>query len=399
MQLGDLIVAPTRHLFFTGKGGVGKTSLACATAVALADRGQARAARQHRSRLQPGRGAGRDAGPEPTAVPASPARGRSTSTPKRRRAPTVSASSGPYRGRLPDAAVASIEEQLSGACTVEIAAFDEFAKLLATSRRPRLRPVLFDTAPTGHTLRLLSLPAAWSGFIEANPGPDVVPGPAGRSAGATRASMRPRVRALSDAALTTLVLVTRPEKAALREAERTGGELAALGVSNQRLIVNGVFTAADRDDRLARALEARGARRAPAPADALAKLERITVPLSPHGIVGVAALRELTKAPGRRHGAGGRSVEAGSLPALVDALEAPGRGVIMTMGKGGVGKTTIAAAIAQRAGAARSPRSSDDHRSGRARRRRGRPPQSPTCASAASIPPPRPPPTSRRSVR
>jgi arsenite-transporting ATPase len=206
--------------------------------------------------------------------------------------------------------------------------------------------VIFDTAPTGHTLRLLSLPAAWTGYLQANPGAASCLGPLG-GLQAQRALYEQTVRALSDAHATTLVLVTRPEASALNEAERTRGELAALGVRNQRLILNGLFEATDRDDRVARALDARGKAAVHAMPIGLRQLDRIVVPLSSRSLVGVAALRQLL------YGADPRSavmpparVDSTELNSLIEELAKPGKGVIMTMGKGGVGKTTIAATIA-----------------------------------------------------
>jgi arsenite-transporting ATPase len=255
---------------------------------------------------------------------------------------------GPYRGKLPPSAITSIEEQLSGACTVEIAAFDEFAKLLG---RPEATEhfdhVIFDTAPTGHTLRLLSLPAAWTGYLKENPSAASCLGPLGGLQG-HRDLYEATVRALSDADSTTLVLVTRPEASAIREASRTSDELSALGITNQQLVVNGVFRATDRDDAIARTLEKRGRDALAAIPDGLGKLERIEVPLSPLSLIGIPSLRRLLYAGEQTEVAappGSLDAEQG-LTDLIDDLEKPGRGVIMTMGKGGVGKTTLAAAIA-----------------------------------------------------
>ena len=259
---------------------------------------------------------------------------------------------GPYRGVLPDAAVRSIEEQLSGACTVEIAAFDEFSKLLGDDSATRdFDHVVFDTAPTGHTLRLLSLPAAWTGFLESNVGGTSCLGPlAGLKAqqalyDASRAALIDRTR-------TVLVLVSRAERSALAEAERTRRELADLGVERQELVINGVFRAQDPRDSVAVAMQRRGEEALAAMPTGLRELACTELPLLPFGLVGMEALRQLF---------GGRATPAAApLPAtpaiatvtipplaqLVPLLEEGGRGVIMTMGKGGVGKTTVAVTIA-----------------------------------------------------
>jgi arsenite-transporting ATPase len=255
----------------------------------------------------------------------------------------------PFRNKLPPAIVRSMEEQLSGACTTEIAAFDEFARLLGEpAATADFDCVIFDTAPTGHTLRLMTLPTAWTGFLADNTSGASCLGPlAGLQK--QRAIYENSVAALADGARTTLILVSRPQKAALDEAERTSSELAALGVRNQQLILNGVFHATDSDP-LALALSRRGAEALSAKRDFLKRLSVVEVPLRAHDLVGVPALRELIRngdwEPVGAMRSWGDLPPLESLSALVDDLVRRGQGVIMTMGKGGVGKTTIAAAIA-----------------------------------------------------
>jgi arsenite-transporting ATPase len=257
---------------------------------------------------------------------------------------------GPYRGVLPAVAVASMEEQLSGACTVEIAAFDEFSKLLGDAAvTADFDHIIFDTAPTGHTLRLLELPAAWSSFIDASLTGTSCLGPLS-GLNAHRALYAASNAALRDATRTTLVLVARPDRSSLAEAERTRAELAQLGMVNVRLILNGVFRAPDSSDPTAVAMETRGRASLETLPAGLRGLARVEVPLLGFGLVGIEALREMgTNTPGARESVsdvGATAFHGETLDALVAEIARGGKGVIMTMGKGGVGKTTIAARIA-----------------------------------------------------
>ena len=348
-----LIPDPTRILFFTGKGGVGKTSAACATAIGLADAGRRvlLVSTDPASNLDEVLGVRLTA--EPKAVPDALGLFALNIDPEEAARAYRERVVGPYRGVLPEAAVASIEEQLSGACTLEIAAFDEFTKLLGDADVTReYDHVIFDTAPTGHTLRLLELPAAWSSFIDTNVGGTSCLGPlAGLQAqqGLYAASHT----ALRDAAQTTLVLVARPDRPSLTEAERTRDELSQLGIQNVRLILNGVFRATDTSDAIAVAMEARGLASLETMPGTLHALPRVDVPLLPFGLVGIDALRKMgTSEVGPASsepvdGPAPANVFAGdSLDALVEEIAARGKGVVMTMGKGGVGKTTVAARIA-----------------------------------------------------
>ena len=340
----------TRFLFFTGKGGVGKTTVASAAAVCLAESGR----RVLLVSTDPASNLDdvfqMEARPSPTSVPNVPGLFVMNIDPEAAAAAYREKVVGPYRDILPESAIRGMEEQFSGACTVEIAAFNEFTTLLIDNELvDRYDHILFDTAPTGHTLRLLTLPTAWAGFLDTNTHGASCLGPlAGLEA--QREQYATTVSALADAAQTVVVLVSRPETSALREAARAGGELAGLGIRNQRLVLNGVFMDAAGGDRLAEAMVRRQE-------DALANLPAglrftspVAVPLVASNLTGVAALRDLIQP----HGNGTSKVsteiqhlrDTDGLDALVRTLAAQGRGVVMTMGKGGVGKTTMAAAIA-----------------------------------------------------
>ncbi len=337
----------TRNLLFTGKGGVGKTSTACATAIRLADAGKKvlLVSTDPASNLEEVLGCG--LGPEPRPVPGVPGLSALNINPEAAAHAYRERVVGPYRDLLPTAAVASIEEQLSGACTVEIAAFDEFSKLLTNSGEgSAFDHVVFDTAPTGHTLRLLELPAAWSGFLEENRSGTSCLGPL--SGLKTQQQLYGDARAaLGDPGRTLVVLVSRPEPSALQEAERTRQELAALGIENHHLVINGLFTAQGSSDEIALALDTRGRQALDAIPPSLGALPRTEVPLKAHSLLGAHALRALFQPFPEEHDSSSSEAseihpEATSWDALLGDLIGSEGGVILTMGKGGVGKTTVA---------------------------------------------------------
>nr|WP_315204362.1 arsenical pump-driving ATPase [uncultured Albidiferax sp.] len=339
----------TRYLFFTGKGGVGKTSLSTAAALTLADAGRRvlLVSTDTASNLDEMLGVAlRNV---PTVVPGAP--GLSVLNID----PDTAAES--YRQRVlaqmgagaSPAELATVREQLSGACTTEIASFDEFATLLS-ERDARFDHVVFDTAPTGHTLRLLSLPKAWSGFLEGNDRGASCLGPhSGLKMQEER--FKAALAALSDPAQTTVVLVTRPDKGAMAEAARSAEELKGLGLHNQRLAINGVFHASDSRDAVAAAIEALGQQALDEMPASLRAMPHDMVPLRAFDTVGLPALRALLS-PHQAAVAAAPPVAVEPIPAgqdlatLADALAAAGHGLVMVMGKGGVGKTTIAAALA-----------------------------------------------------
>lgn len=337
----------SRYLFFTGKGGVGKTTIASAVAVALADAGKRTLVISTDPASNLDDVFAVTAGTEPTPVPGVERLFVANLDPEAAAAAFKERAVGPYRGILPEPAIASMEEQLSGACTVEIAAFNEFTAVLAAPERTaEFDHVIFDTAPTGHTLRLLTLPSAWSGYVDEHPAGASCLGPlAGLDQ--RREQYAAAVATLSDPALTTLVLVARAEESALREAARASSELAALGVGNQRLVINGLFSEHGEDPAALAFAERQTAALAGAPAQ-LAEFPAAGVRLIAGDVTGLGALRQLAGATSAVLGDAphGGEVDLPGLVELVDELDAVGNGVVMTMGKGGVGKTTLAAAIA-----------------------------------------------------
>ena len=344
----NLLDITTRYVFFTGKGGVGKTSNACAMAVGLADQGRSVLLVSTDPASNLDQVLGTRLGPRPTAIPGASRLFALNIDPEAAARAYRERVIGPYRGALPDDAVRGMEEQLSGACTVEVAAFDEFTELLtADGGAAKFERVIFDTAPTGHTLRLLQLPAAWTGFLETNERAASCLGPAsGLKTQQERYAQA--VKTLGDPARTTMVVVARPERTALQEAERTVTELGALGLRNHVLLVNGVFRATDPSDPLARAFEARGRLALADLPLGLRSLPAIEVSLRAHNVLGVDSLRCLLE-PARPElgvAAAPKIADLPSLCGIVDEIADAGHGLVMVMGKGGVGKTTIAAAIA-----------------------------------------------------
>jgi len=346
------IEQPTRHLFFTGKGGVGKTSLACATALALADSGKTVLLVSTDPASNLDEVLETKLASEPTQIVGAPGLSAlnidAAEAAREYRERLVE----PYRDKLPAATLRSMEEQLSGACTMEIAAFDEFSKLIGNpDATAAFDHVIFDTAPTGHTLRLMQLPMAWNGFLESSSAGTSCLGPlAGLQA--QRELYERAAAALTDGRQTTLVLVSRPQKAALKEAERTSNELASLGVRNQVLILNGLYRTQHHDDEIALALERRSKEALLGMESFLARIPVSEVKLRSHSLIGIGALRSLFTAGDERVAApvaepfALEDLHLEPFAALMDDLARMRRGVIMTMGKGGVGKTTIAAAIA-----------------------------------------------------
>ncbi len=335
----------TKYVFFTGKGGVGKTSVACATAVGLADQGKKimLISTDPASNLQDvfdtelnNKGVAIEHVPNLIVANFDP-----NEAAREYRESVV----GPYRGKLPDMVIKNMEEQLSGSCTVEIAAFNEFSSLLTDEKAAKeFDHIIFDTAPTGHTLRMLQLPSAWSNFIsESTHGASCL----GQLSGleSKKEVYKNAVENLSDNTKTTLILVSRPEVVPLIEAERASKELQDIGVKNQVLIINGVLNRPD--DYLSNAIYEKQQKALKNIPEILKNLERYEIQLRPYNITGLQNVRAfLSDSIATLNNITLNNLSIPKLNNIIDDLYNYNKKVIFTMGKGGVGKTTVAAAIA-----------------------------------------------------
>jgi len=335
----------TKYLFYTGKGGVGKTSTACATAVNLSDRGKKvlLISTDPASNLQDvfsteltNKGVPIKEVPNLVVANLDPIQAAAE-----HRESVIA----PYRGKLPEAVLKNMEEQLSGSCTVEIAAFNEFSKFITDEKvQVDYDHIIFDTAPTGHTLRMLQLPSAWSGFIsESTHGASCL----GQLSGLEdkRETYKKAVETLSDGELTTLMLIARPEMTPLKEAERASKELSEIGVNNQTMIINGVISSYD--DSVSKSLYQKQQKSLIEMPQGLQDITTYMVPLRAYNITGMENVRALLTKD--NYSESSEKINAKTMLALKDVVEdlyKSNKKVIFTMGKGGVGKTTIAAAIA-----------------------------------------------------
>ncbi|WP_243526771.1 arsenical pump-driving ATPase [Bacillus pseudomycoides] len=338
----------TPFLFFTGKGGVGKTSTACATAITLADMGKRvlLISTDPASNLQDVFEI--ELTNKPKVIPNVPNLQVANLDPETAAYEYKERVVGPYREKLPDTVIATMEEQLSGACTVEIAAFDEFSTLLTNKElTSKFDHIIFDTAPTGHTLRLLQLPTAWSGFLEESTHGASCLGPLA-GLGDKKELYSHTVQALSNPKQTMLLLVTRPDSSPLQEAQRAAKELKEIDVSNQYLLVNGILKDYVQDDGVSKALFMRQLRALENMAEELKGLPTYEIPLVPFNVTGIDNMRKLVR-PIENFSIldeEQQEVAVPSLQNLIADLSETGKRVIFTMGKGGVGKTTVASAIA-----------------------------------------------------
>lgn len=338
----------TKYMFFTGKGGVGKTSLACATAVTLADlqKKVLLISTDPASNLQDvfntqlnNKGSLISEVPNLTVINLNPEDAAHD---------YKESIIAPYRGKLPEAMIKNIEEQLSGSCTVEIAAFNEFSEIITSKDKSALYDyIIFDTAPTGHTLRMLELPSAWGNFISnETPSANYV----GQLSGMREKQemYMEAVEKLSDPKQTTLVLVSRPDYTPLQEVSRSSNELWDMNIKNQWMVVNGLLSDGDKNDIISTELYNKQTNALEQLPKNLDSLKSFYVPLRSYNLTGIENLRRFFKQDiiADNQDLGGSFDEYKTLKELGQYLSTTNKRVIFTMGKGGVGKTTLAASLA-----------------------------------------------------
>jgi arsenite-transporting ATPase len=354
----------TEFLFFSGKGGVGKTTMACTTAVAEADAGR----RVLIVTTDPASNLAdvfeQPIGHAVTAITGVPGLWAMEIDPDRATAEYTDRTLAPIRELFPPAIVQVMEEQLAGPCTAEVAAFDRFADFLDDTA-PAAPPsggagfdlVIFDTAPTGHTVRLLELPEAWSKSIseaESGAGQTCI-GPAAAIAEA-KAKYERALAALRDRSRTRFAFVLHPEATAIAETQRAGAELARLGIETTELIVNGILPAEEASTPFFAARIAMQERY-------LAQIARVLpmptrhVPLLDGEVRGTRRLRAMVpllsdeRAPrptfGDTEDQRPRTIARTDARAVASSLLPDGRPrTVFFAGKGGVGKTVVSCATA-----------------------------------------------------
>ncbi len=340
----------TRYLFFSGKGGVGKSTMSCATAVWLAGKG-------YKTMLVTTDPApnlsdifGQTIGHRVTAIEKVPNLHAIEINPDMASEEYRERAIAPVRGILEEKQLAVIMEQMKSPCVEEVAAFDKFIEFMDD---PQYDVVIFDTAPTGHTIRLLELPSGWD--KEISKGGSTCIGPSASLQGA-KLKYEKAVSYLQDTSKTSFVFVLKAENLSILETARSQKELGALGININLLIINGLFPAEACTDAFFKKKLVEQEHHMAIIDDQFKAIERFRFPLMPSELNGFKLLeavgsflyendaRELPSAGSVRHKSSGISIvfDGDKInPLLVPAAGEKTRYVFFT-GKGGVGKSTVA---------------------------------------------------------
>lgn len=355
----------TKFAFFTGKGGVGKTTVACSLATRAASEGKRVLLVSTDPASNIGQVFGREIGSSGAEltdlVPGATSFNAVEIDPEAEAERYRESILGPVRDLLPPEALATTEETLSGSCTVEVASFNRFVDYLTNEDiTSHYDHIIFDTAPTGHTLRLLSLPGDWSSFIDKGAGDASCLGPMS-GLEKNRQTYHEAVAALSDPTRTSLVLVARAQISTLQEANRSTGELLEMGIKPALLMINGILPVSAATDQLSESIYAReqallDGLAANAQLSAIQSVPTVRIELSANPVMGVDGLLHLGEADGDATSSADPALEPGSaqsnselhvgLSHLVDELAEGKPKLVLCMGKGGVGKTTVAQMLA-----------------------------------------------------
>ena len=227
----------TKFIFFSGKGGVGKTSMACTTAVHYADDGKKTLIVTTDPAANLSDVFEQNIGHQVTKIEGLDNLYAMEIDPDKASEEYKARSLEPMRDLFDDEMLKIADEQLSGPCTVEMASFDKFIDFMEDESYDI---IVFDTAPTGHTIRLLELPVDWSKHIEES------------SKGSGQTCLGPvaliqdskkkyddAVLKLRDTKKTDFIFVLQPEQTSIEETIRSSNELNGIGILTTKLIVNG----------------------------------------------------------------------------------------------------------------------------------------------------------------
>lgn len=233
----------TKFIFFSGKGGVGKTSMACTTSVYYADQGKKTLIVTTDPAANLADVFEQEIGHKITKINGIENLFAMEIDPEKATNEYKERSLAPMRELFDEEMLKIAEEQLSGPCTEEMASFDKFIDFM---EEDSFDMVIFDTAPTGHTIRLLELPVDWSKHIEES------------SKGSGQTCMGPvaliqeskkkyddAIAKLRNPERTDFIFVMQPEQTSLEETIRSSNELKEIGIKTTKIIINGFIPKAE----------------------------------------------------------------------------------------------------------------------------------------------------------